>query len=78
LLITLIKVFRNTGCYSGGPAGDRGGYLVGSRVGGLAGGRGGGPAGGSGPAPAPSMGKDKQVQVVFDDFEVSFDEDTPL
>jgi hypothetical protein len=50
--------------------GDRGGVPAGDRVG--------GPAGGFGPAPAPSKGKEKQVRVVLDDDEVSYDEDAPL
>jgi hypothetical protein len=74
-----------------GPVGSRGGISVGSRGGGTIGGgpadgqggfpagdRGGGLIGGSGPAPALGKGKDKQVRVVLDDDEVSFDEDAPL
>jgi hypothetical protein len=67
---------RGGGPAGGSPTGCRGGGPAGSWNGGPAGG--GGPVGGSGPAPAPSMGKEKQVQVVLDDDEVSSDEDALL
>jgi hypothetical protein len=65
----------------GGPSAGRGGIPAGggpagSRSGAPVGGQGGGPAGGSSPALAPSKGK--QVRIILNNDEVSFDEDEPL
>jgi hypothetical protein len=63
----------------GGPVGGgRGGSPAGGCGDVLASSRGSDPDGGSSPAPTPGKGKDKQVRVVLDDDEVSFDKDAPL
>jgi hypothetical protein len=67
---------RGGGLPTGRGGAPVGGGLAGSRSGTPAGGRGGGYTGGSSTALAPGRGK--QMHVILDDEEVSFDEDEPL